>query len=360
MGRPAAVHQFVVGATPGDAIYDQAVMLRAWLGDLGYQSEIYAHTLHPTVVGKIPHFTTYRPGRRQSDLLIFHYSIGSELSEYVRRSRSRVLMIYHNVTPPELLREADPQMRMLVKQGRDELGSFRGVVPLALADSEFNRMDLEAAGYQHTGVFPIVLDEAGYAIPSDPALQSALASHGPNILFLGRIAPNKRQEDVIKAFYYYHLIETTAQLRLVGNIWQPAETYYHWLRTLVKHLGLDDCVHFSDHVTLQQMVTYYRKADLFLCMSEHEGFGKPLIESMFFDVPILAYSAAAIPYTLGDAGVLVHKKVHPVVAELVHLLISDRSLREHIVAGQRRRYEFFRPERVKAQFRAIVMELMES
>lgn len=360
MGRPAAVHQFVVGATPGDAIYDQAVMLRAWLRDLGHQSEIFAHTLHPTVVGKIPHFTRYRQGRRRSDLLIFHYSIGSEISDYVRGAKNRVLMIYHNVTPPELLREVDPQMRTLVKQGRDELGSFRHVVPLALADSEFNRMDLEAAGYQRTGVLPIVLDEAGYTIPSDPTLQSTLASHGPNILFLGRIAPNKRQEDVIKAFYYYHLIEPTAQLHLVGTIWRPAETYFHWLRTLVKQLDLDDCVHFSDHVSLQQMVTYYRRADLFLCMSEHEGFGKPLIESMFFDVPILAHSAAAIPYTLGDAGILVHKKIYPVVAELMHLLISDRSLRERIVAGQRRRYEDFRPERVKAQFKDVVVELMES
>lgn len=354
MARQPAIHQFVAGATPGDAIFDQAVMLRGWLQGWGHQSQIYAQTVHPSVVGQIPHYSSYRPGRRADDLLIFHYSIGSDLSEFIRGVKNRVVMIYHNVTPPELLGNIDPQMRALVRQGQEELGSFRDVVQLALADSEFNRLDLRAVNYPNPGLFPIILDETLYTDPSDPTLESKLAAGGPNVLFLGRVAPNKRQDDVIKAFYYYHLIEPASQLYLVGMIWQPAERYYHWLRALVAHLGLDDCVHFTDHITFQQMITYYRGAELFLCMSEHEGFGKPLLESMYFDLPILAYSATAVPYTLGGAGVLVHEKEYPVIAELVHLLISDRPFREQILAGQRHRYDDFRPEQVKAQFKALL------
>jgi glycosyltransferase involved in cell wall biosynthesis len=360
MGRQPAVHQFLAGATPGDAIFDQAVMLRDWLRDWGYQSQIYAHSLHPSVTSQIPHFTNYRPGRRAQDLLIFHYSIGSELSEFIRGVGNRVLMVYHNITPPQLLGNIDPQMRALTRKGLDELASFRGVVKLALADSEFNRQALVAAGYPEPRTFPIILDESRYASPPDTALESRLAAGGPNVLFVGRIAPNKRQEDVIKAFCYYHLIEPTAQLHLVGMIWRPAEHYYQWLRALVAHLGLDDCVHFTDHVSFQTMTTYYRGAELFLCMSEHEGFGKPLIESMYFDVPIIAYSAAAIPYTLGGVGILIHRKEHPVIAELMHLLVSDPSFREQILAAQRRRYQDFLPSRVKALFKATVESLLES
>ena len=360
MVRQLAVHQFVAGATPGDAIFDQAVMLRGWLQDWGYQSQIYAQMLHPSVVGQIPHYTRYRPGRRSDDLLIFHYSIGSELSDYFRGVKNRVWMIYHNVTPPELLGNIDPQMRNLVRQGQEELGGFHDVVELALADSEFNRLDLEQVGYPAPRVLPIILDEALYTGPSEPTLEANLATGGPNVLFLGRVAPNKRHEDVIKAFYYYRLIEPSAQLYLVGMFWKPAERYYRWLQALVTHLALDDCVHFSGHVTFQEMLTYYRGAELFLCMSEHEGFGKPLLESMYFDLPILANSATAIPYTLGGAGVLVHRKEYPVIAELMHLLISDRPFREQILVGQRRRYDDFRPGRVKAQLQALLREFQGS
>lgn len=360
MARRPAIHQFVAGATPGDAIFDQAVMLQGWLKDWGHRSHVYAQTIHPSMVGQIPHYTNYRPGRRAQDLLIFHYSIGSELSEFIRGVGNRVLMVYHNITPPQLLGSIDPQMRKLTRKGLDELGSFGGIVKLALADSEFNRQALVAAGYREPQTFPIILDESRYASPPDKALESRLAAGGPNVLFVGRIAPNKCQEDVIKAFYYYHLVEPTSQLHLVGMLWRPAENYHRWLRALVAHLGLDDCVHFTDHVSLQIMTTYYRGADLFLCMSEHEGFGKPLIESMYFDVPIIAYSAAAVPYTLGGAGILIRRKEHPVIAELMHLLVSDLTFREQILAAQRRRYQDFLPSRVKAQFKAIVESLLES
>lgn len=358
MARQPAVHQFVAGATPGDAIFDQALMLRDWLQDLGYASQIYAQMLHPSVVGQTPHYTRYRPDRRAVDLLIFHYSIGSELSSYIRGVKNRVWMIYHNVTPPELLGNIDPQMRSLVRQGQEELASFRDVVELALADSEFNRLDLVRAGYPKPRILPIILNEALYDDPSEATLETQLAAGGPNVLFLGRVAPNKRHEDIIKAFYYYHLIEPSAQLYLVGLIWEPAERYHRWLQALIEQLDLVDCVHLTGHVTFQEMLTYYRGADLFLCMSEHEGFGKPLLESMYFDVPILAYGATAVPYTLGGAGVLIHRKEYPVIAELMHLLISDRPFREQILAGQQRRYGDFRPGRVKAQFEALLREFL--
>lgn len=342
MRRKRAVHQLVVGAVSGDAIYDQALIIRAALQAWGYESQIYACHLHTALVGQVPHYTHYRP--RADDVVLFHYSIGSELSAFVRRLKCPVVMIYHNVTPPEYLQGVSNEMARLVRQGRAELPSFRDAVHLALADSEFNRLDLEMAGYSHTGVLPIVLDEARYEVASNPALLARYDDGTVNLLFVGRISPNKRLDDLVKVFYYYHHIQPHSRLLLVGQAWDPAEKYQAWLKGLVDYLRLGDSVHLTGHVSFEDMVTYYRLADVFVCMSEHEGFGKPLVESMYFDVPIVAYAATAVPYTLGDSGVLVHRKDYEVIAELIHLIVTDEDLRSRVLAGQQVRFQAFRRE----------------
>jgi len=340
VNRKRGVHQFVAGASPGDAIYDQALLIQRALLDWGYESTIYACNVHATLEGQIPHFLRYQ-GRRD-DVVLFHYSIGSELSAFVRRLPCTVVLIYHNVTPPEYLEDVSSEMARQVRQGQDELPEFKEKARLALADSEFNLEDLVEAGYTQIGVLPIALDEARYQVVSNPALLQKYDDGHTNLLFVGRIAPNKRLDDVIKIFYYYHLIQPQSRLFLVGQAWDPAKRYLAYLEGIVEYLGLKKTVFFTGHVSFEDLATYYRLASAFVCMSEHEGFGKPLIESMYFDVPVIAYAAAAVPYTLGDAGVLVHQKDYPLIAELIDLLLTDESLLERLLVGQRNRFEAFR------------------
>lgn len=356
MASPTRVHQLVVGASPGDAIYDQALLFRKALRSWGHSSEIYACHIHPSLVNQVPHYSAYRP--QPDDIVIFHYSIGSDLSAFVLELKVPVLMVYHNVTPAHFLDRVSGEMASLVRQGQAELPRFREVVKLALADSEFNRLDLVEAGYRNTAVVPIVLDEAKYEVPSNEAL---LAEHrdGTNVLFVGRIAPNKRQEDVIKVFYYYHALQPESRLFLVGQAWDPAARYLEWLRSMVDYLGLSDAVKFTGHVPFADMVTYYRLADVFLCMSEHEGFGKPLLESMYFDVPIVAYASTAVPYTLGDAGILVHDRDHALLGELLDVITTDQALRDRLVATQRRRFETYRESTMLATLRSHLAALAE-
>lgn len=356
MSRRRGIHQLVVGASPGDAIFDQSLIIQAGLRDWGYDSQIYACNLHPALVDTIPHFTAYHP--RRDDVVFFHYSIGSEMSAFVRRLRCTVAMIYHNVTPPEYLDNVSRTMAQLVRQGQAELPEFRDVVRLALADSEFNHLDLVAAGYSRTGILPIVLDETRYAVPSNELLEQQYRDGAVNLLFVGRIAPNKRQDDLIKVFHYYHQIEPRSRLFLVGQAWDPAKRYLAELKGLASHLGVGPEVVFTGHVSFADMVTYYRLADVFVCMSDHEGFGKPLIESMYFDVPVVAHASTAIPYTLGDAGVLVHEKDYPVIAELVNLIVTDEALCERLLKGQRARFQDFRQETMLHRLRGYVDMLL--
>lgn len=350
------VYQLVVGASPGDAIYDHARMIHETLLGWRYFSRIYASYIHPSLAHIVPHYSRCHP--RPDDIVLFHYSIGSELSAFVHHLSCIVALVYHNVTPPMYLDQVSHELGQSARRGVAELAEFKPKVKLALAVSEYNRQDLLAAGYAATGILPIALDEALYeSVPSVSSLEQRYCDGMVNLLFVGRITPNKCQEDIIKTFYYYHKIQSDSRLFLVGQPWDPAGRYMRRLTDMVDYLGLRETVHFTGHVSFADMVTYYRLADVFLSMSEHEGFCKPLLESMYFDVPIVAYAAAAIPYTLGDAGVLIHQKDYPLIAALLDLMMCDQTLREQLLSTQRKRFQTFRQHVMTQALRVYLDQL---
>jgi len=335
----------LVGAVPGDAICDEALLIRDNLRQWGYDSQIYAESIHPTLAKEVLPYRRYRCRERGDDFLFFHHSIGSEVCDYVRSLPVRLILIYHNITPPEYFKGVDAHIYKQMVRGRKQLEGLKDHVLLALADSEFNRQELLKVGYDRTGVLPLPFDVQRYQAPSSEEVMKRFGDGSVNLLFVGRVAPNKRQEDVIKVFYYYKRINPRSRLLLVGSSWDPGGVYLKWLQGLVAYLGLAD-VHFCGHVPLEELVAYYRLVDLFLCMSEHEGFSKPLLESMYFGVPIVAYSSTAVPHTLGDSGILINEKRYDVIAELIELLVTDKTLRQKIVAKQRERLQEFEKEKV--------------
>jgi glycosyltransferase involved in cell wall biosynthesis len=220
---------------------------------------------------------------------------------------------------------------------------------LALADSEYNKQDLLEAGYASVQVQPILIPYTLQEVKPDATVMAS-ADDGANLLFVGRLAPNKRCEDIVKVLHQYRQIEPGARLFLVGAR-RYTQRYVDWLHDFIHQLGLEGSVIFTGHVSQEALAAYYRIADVFVMMSEHEGFGIPLIESMRFGVPIVAYASTAVPETLGGSGILIHQKQFSVIAELIHLLRTDSALRSRIVERQRARVQDFAPEAVLAQFR---------
>ena len=166
-----------------------------------------------------------------------------------------------------------------------------------------------------------------------------------NLLFVGRVTPNKKHEDVIKAFYAYkRFVNPHSRLLLVGK-YNPKEAYFRFLQELIGELRLED-VYFSGHVTQSQVNAYYTMADVFLSMSEHEGFFVPALESAYFRLPVLAYNCTAVPYTLGGAGVLINHKRYAEIAELIQRTVDDEPFRQHLVAKQAARLEHFQKDRI--------------
>jgi glycosyltransferase involved in cell wall biosynthesis len=229
-------------------------------------------------------------------------------------------------------------------EGRRQLAVAAPAVRFALADSAFNERELIELGCAHTAVAPILIDFRDYDTPPDPALLSerrrARAAGGSDWLSVGRIAPNKCQHDVLLAFAVHRRIyDPRARLTFVGG--QSAGLYWRALHTLAEDLGIADAVTFTDVVTHAQLLACYRTADVFVLLSEHEGFNVPVLEAMHFDVPVVAFASSAVPGTVGDAGLLLTDKSPIVVATAVERLRSDASLRQHLVEAGRKRVEHF-------------------
>jgi len=356
-----AIHQIVAGFVDGDAISNLALTLQGVFRGWGYDSEIFCPRRHitPKMSGRAKDIGEHRPLSCRGHIVIFHFSIGSETTEYFARLPERKVLVYHNITPGHYYRSLYDGRETLLTQGRKELKALASTPDLSLADSSFNAGELEEAGFRNVRVMPIILNMDHLSCPPDRSIVTRYRDGMKNILFVGRIVPNKRFEDLIKACYAYRLfLNRKARLLLVGS-YIDLERYLALLRNMVRELKLDNVI-FTGHIRLEQLTAYYRAADLFLCMSEHEGFCIPLLEAMHFGIPILAYGAAAVPETLGGSGVLVREKDFPRIAELMDLLLNDVSLREGIIRRQRGRLRDFDPAHLEKKLKGYLAPWLPS
>ena len=338
------IDQVIPDISFGDAASSHALALREVFRGMGLESELYARNIHPRLKGAVREYQEYSSGTR--DVVVYHMATASDMIFDIGRQKgiTRVMM-YHNVTPEHFFAGYSTVYAAACREAREQLGKAKGMYDYCLGASEYNCRELRELGYRNVSELPILIPYADYEKEPDEALMERLSDGRVNILFLGRIVPNKKQEDVIKCFYYYkRYYDKDSRLFLVGSF-DGMETYCNALRTLVKSLELED-VFFTGKVPFEQILAYYRKAHLLLSMSEHEGFCVPLIESMYFDVPIIAYKEAAIPYTLKEAGVLLTEKDYPLTAGVMDRVIRDDALRASLIHGQRERLRDFSYERV--------------
>lgn len=317
----------------GDAIGNEALRIRRILRERGFQSEIFAESLHPEMADEALKLWEYRQVSSPENVVILHFSIGAGVSTFAYHQPDRILLVYHNITPARWFVPYHAHLAGLCYHGRRELAAFVPRASLALGDSEFNRAELEAIGFHPTGVLPLLLDRSQLSEPPNPIILEMFKKDKTTFLFVGRVIPNKRFEDIIKIFYIYQkCIDPHCRLLLVGE-WQGFERYFDALIRLVDDLALKD-VHFTGHVDTDDLVAYYQLADLFLCTSEHEGFCVPLIEAFRFGVPVMAFDSGAVPETLNGAGILIREKRLEEIAELAYLVVHDSEFRDHIVSEQ--------------------------
>lgn len=348
------IHQFLAGVSYGDAISVQAGEIQKILKSWGIHSEIYSVSKHinPRVRRECKDFRLHKERSSKDNLAIFHFSTSSPINKYFCEIPDRKILIYHNITPAKYLRVVNDRIAGELEEGRRDLRALAGIPELSLADSEYNRQELIEAGFQNTAVFPLTVNREHFnRKPNSYTLSVYGQPHIKHFIFVGRFVPNKKFDDIILIFNYYNkFINSDSRLFLIGS-YVGTEMYYDYLRSLALQLDLKT-VYFLGHVNFDDLLAYYRMADVFLCMSEHEGFCVPLLEAMHFEVPIIAYKSAAVPETLGNAGILVRNKNFAQIAEMADLLLEDGVFREKVIAGQRERLEYFAREKMEERLKA--------
>jgi glycosyltransferase involved in cell wall biosynthesis len=347
-----AIHQFTAGYANGDAISNEARALRAMFRSWGVASDIFCETKR--ILSELR-----RDARdldeaaavvRKEDTVILHLSIGSPANEAFARLPCRKVILYHNITPPEFFRGIQSEIETNLKAGLEQIRALAGVADLNLAVSAYNARELEAMGYRDVRVMPMRLDRGQWEGACDRRVLAEFGDGKTNILFVGRGAPNKRIEDLLFAMYYIQrYADPDARLIHVGS-YAGLERYHALLRTKAVELKLRNIV-FTGSVPPDALRAYYRVATLFCCMSEHEGFCIPLIEAMAHRVPVMAYAAAAVPDTLGGAGVLLREKRFDVIAELAIRLARDAALRGAVIDAQTARVKRYLEQDMEKMWR---------
>ena len=334
----------------GDAIGNDTIALKGVISEMGYSTDIYAENIDKRLPEGIAKKADKLRDLKKDDVLIYHKSTGTDLTFKIENYKCRKIMVYHNITPPEFFRPYSIEATQLTELGYKGVEYLRDKIDYVLAVSAYNRSELVKMGYTcPMDIRPILIKFEDYKQTPDEATIKKYSDGKKNLVFVGRIAPNKKQENVIRAFYCYKKRDPDSRLILVGSS-TGMENYYERLVKYANALGIGDDVIFPGHIKFSEILAYYRLADAFVCMSEHEGFCVPLVEAMFFDVPVIAYDTSAISDTLGGSGVLLDNNDPVFAAAVIERVLTDDKFRESIIAGQRRRLEDFSYERIKATF----------
>lgn len=327
------IHQVLATLGYGDAIGHEVLGIQRALVGAGFESEIFVETADR----RLEHLTTdYRDmvgWVGAEDVLIHHFSIGSRASRTAFALPGRMALVYHNITPPEYFLGVHKDLVKLCYRGRRELTAYPSRCAIALGDSEYNRQELERLGFPRTAVLPVVPGFAHLDVEPNTMTSDPFDDGWTNVMFVGRVIPNKKFEDIIRAFHVYRTRHNPrSRLLLVGS-YGGFEKYLTMLHALVAKLGTPD-VHFLGHVSNEELTALYDVADLFLCASEHEGFCVPLVESFYKRVPVLAYAATAVPATMDGGGVLYDTKDPFEIARIMAAVLDDPDVEEAVVASQ--------------------------
>jgi L-malate glycosyltransferase len=345
------VHQVLAAAAPADAVTAQALAWRERFQSWGVEGEIVAEHVHPELVSEVTRLAAAPSRLLDGSIVILRYSMWSAAAEAALRASAKRVLWYHNITPGSLLRDFNPGIATLCDEGRAALHRLKGKFDLSIADSSFNAVDLRQAGIDDTVVVPLLLD-----VPSEPEpLREPRAK--PLIVTVGRVAPSKRIDDVIRVFALYHRYRAPeATLTVVG----PADDFEEY-RERLELLGgslASGAIQFTGRVTREERDAWYSSASAYLSMSVHEGFCAPLIEALGHGTPVVARSAGAVPETLSAAGIVIDDRDLAVFAEALHEVASCQDTRAALHRAAERRLESLAPDMIERHVRTVLAPLL--
>jgi len=332
------IHQFLPVLARNDAIGETVLRMKNLIEEWGFDSGIYVEKPIEQTSNLTKHYSKYK--EKQTDLIIYHHSIGSELAEFTSNLHIPKVLFYHNVTPPHFFEPYSKTIATELYNGRKQTQTLAKFFDYAMAVSGHNRFELHRLGYKKVLPMQYFMNLERFNVMQIRKDIERKYQNTTKIIFVGRRSPNKKIEDIIKVFAYFKIFNPNSKLFVLGGSWS-VERYANTLNHLLDLLHIRDDVIFINELTDEELATYYKISDVFLCMSEHEGFCIPLIESAYFGIPIVAYNSTAVADTLGGTGILVNHKRYPEISQMIELIIKNPQFKESIICDQKERLKFF-------------------
>lgn len=332
----AEVHQFLPSLGYRDAVGNHTLAIQDVLEGDGFRGGIWAEDVHPEYKRRGRPFIDYagvRSAKRGANVLLYQASTGSNgMVDFLLSRPERQLLYYHNITPSEFYEPFEPAAAVVLERGRAELKQLCGRIHHAMANSAYSADELRELGVGSVDVFP----PYNQSLDAQPSRSHTnwlqKTKRGIDLLFVGRLVPNKGHTHLLRAFTALRAGSEAPPRLFVAGSWGPSR-YMESLNKLRDRLGPDGVV-FTGSITQARLASHYHEADVFVCLSEHEGFGVPLLEAMRAHLPVVAYDSGAVAETLGGAGVLLRTLDPLIVAEVVHRVAGDAALREQIIDRQ--------------------------
>lgn len=334
--------QLVNGYSKGDGVGNVVTAIDKLLQANGYETEIYNQTLNLADLDNADF--------SGDNIVLYHVALS--VDPLVSYLKCKKILVFHNITDPELLIGAGlQQMRNWCSAGLYDVRSLAKYFEAAIVFSDYSKRTLIESGWNADTIYqmPIMVRFENLSQQWDEELVQKYSDGATNIIFTGRVFPNKKQEDIICAFSEYKKsYNNNSRLFIVGSVGN--QNYFDALKMLVTKLNLEESVIFTGRAPFSQYLAYYRLADVFLCMSAHEGFCIPIVEALFFNVPIVAVNSTAIPDTLGGSGVLLDERDSKITALAINKIVSDETYRKEILLGQEKRLSNLMPKVVEKQY----------
>jgi len=356
-----AVHQFVPALLPRDATGDHTRALRDAFRAQGWKSDIYVEAAHDELSHEATYFERYPENARPGDVLLYQVGTSSPVADFLLGRPEPLVLDYHNITPESFYEGWEAHTVDKVALAHRQVAALAPRAVLGIADSAFNAQELGALGCPRTVVVPILveLDVDGHEV-DQRELSRLTELHGEAtvLLFVGRISPNKAHEHLVEALWIYrNLYDPGARLHLVGPMVTP--DYAEAVFAFAAELGLADAVHHGEGLTAAELAAWYEDADVFVCLSQHEGFCIPLLEAMRAGTPIVALDAGAVAETLADAGLLLPTARPATVAAAVARVRADEALARRLVESGHRRVRDFDSDRTARRFVDVLAEVAD-
>lgn len=351
------IDQLMAGGGDGDATTNAALIMRDALRAAGYPSDLYAPpaNISPTLREDVAPLENYRPAAQ--DICIYQYGIASAVDQVFTASPARKILVYHNITPADYFDGFDDDIAARLREARRAFANLAGQARKIWAVSRYNARDLADMGVTNARVFELPFSTRHLDIPLDPLLLARRQAPVTTFLFVGRVAPNKRIEELIQAFAWYHLtINRQSRLLIVGSS-RSCPRYYTMLQMMIGDLDLPN-ICLEGFASPAGLNTYYQLADLYVNASGHEGYCAPLLEAMYKGIPVISRSSGGVPEAMAGAGVQYTEATPRELAECMHLVLSDPALRQSILTTQQQRVQQATNRDVAAELQTLIDEVL--